>query len=61
MRRLSALLAAAAATPWPRDASQVVHDRYDIILTGVAGYIFLDDPHSFRAIVFALANFGLPL
>ena len=31
MRRLLALLAAAAATPWPRDASQVVHDRYDII------------------------------
>ena len=29
--RLLALLAAAAATPWPRDASQVVHDRYDII------------------------------
>ena len=31
MLRLIALLAAVAATPWPRDASQVVHDRYDII------------------------------
>ena len=29
--RLLALLAAATATPWPQDASQVVHDRYDII------------------------------
>ena len=29
--RLLALLAATAASPWPRDASQVVHDRYDII------------------------------